>query len=58
MAPQLLFGPEAENAYQLTLGRPITAAWFVIGLGVYLYLRAALRAELDVMAGEIAQGQA
>jgi len=38
LVPDLVFGADNANTYPATLGLPITVAWFVIGLGVYLWL--------------------
>ena len=54
MIPDIIFGPENANVYPITLGLPITVIWFVLGLGVYLWLRARRPNELNVMANEMA----
>ncbi|MBV9354808.1 MAG: APC family permease, partial [Chloroflexi bacterium] len=54
LIPDVIFGPENANVYPLTLGLPITVVWFVLGLGLYLWLRAQRPKELDVMANEMA----
>ncbi|MDQ6671624.1 MAG: APC family permease [Chloroflexota bacterium] len=54
LIPDVIFGPENANVYPITLGLPITVIWFVLGLCVYLWLRAKRPQELDVMANEMA----
>ncbi|MBV9356988.1 MAG: APC family permease [Chloroflexi bacterium] len=53
LAPQLIFG--FSNDYPFYLGLPITLVWFLIGVVVYLYLRARRPQQLDVMANEMAR---
>ena len=40
LIPDVIFGPENANVYPITLGLPITVIWFLIGVAVYLWLRA------------------
>ena len=51
----ILFGDTTPNSYPFSLGLPIVVAWFLIGLVVYLYLKATRPAQLEVMANEMAQ---
>src|SRR5439155_24835161 len=51
--PQLLF--DFSNDYPFNLGLPITVVWFLLGLAVYLYLKATRPENLDVMANEMAR---
>jgi amino acid transporter len=53
LAPQLIFG--FTNDYPFYLGLPITVVWFVIGVVVYIYLRAKRPRQLDIMANEMAR---
>jgi amino acid transporter len=55
IAPQVFFN--FSNAYPLTLAGPILGIWFVIGLGVYAFLRARKPAELRNLANEMAIAQ-
>jgi len=57
LIPDVIFGPDNANTYPATLGLPITVAWFVIGLAVYLWLRARRPQELDLMANEMATAE-
>jgi len=57
LVPDLVFGPDNANTYPATLGLPITVAWFVIGLIVYLWLRVRRPQELDLMANEMATAE-
>jgi len=50
----ILFGDYTPNAYPFNLGLPIAVGWFLIGLVVYLFLKATRPAQLDHMANEMA----
>jgi amino acid transporter len=50
----ILFGDYTPNAYPFNLGLPIVVVWFLIGLAVYLYLKATRPNELNHMANEMA----
>jgi hypothetical protein len=54
LIPDVIFGPENANVYPTTLGLPMTVVWFLIGVGVYLWLRAKRPAQLNMMANEMA----
>jgi amino acid transporter len=54
LIPDVIFGPDNANVYPVTLGLPITVVWFLIGVGVYLWLRAKRPAQLNTMANEMA----
>jgi hypothetical protein len=50
----ILFGDYTPNSYPFSLGLPITVVWFLLGLAVYLFLKATRPAQLEVMANEMA----